>query len=167
MSKYFWQTVGLGTLAGMRSMSAPALLSANLKQFRPPGLAHSPLRFLQKGWAATGFKLMAAGEMIVDKLPQTPNRTAPTILLGRILSGALVGATLYKANRASLLGGALLGSSVAVAATFGSYWLRKTAAEESGLPIALVGGLEDALVISSGLALTKGTDVGAPQGRDL
>jgi hypothetical protein len=52
-------------------------------------------------------------------------------------------------------------------ATFGSYWLRKKATQESGLPGALVGGFEDLLVLSTGLALAQGTDAGAPAGRAL
>lgn len=167
MSKHFWQTVGLSTVAGVRSMTAPALLSGNLTRLRPAGLAQSPLRLLQKPWVATGLKLMAASEMAADKLPQMPNRTAPPVLLGRLLSGALVGATLYKANRGSSWSGALLGGSVAVAATFGSFWLRTTGAKKLGLPVTLVGGLEDVLVIGGGLALVKGTDAGAAHGRDL
>ncbi|QNH63392.1 DUF4126 family protein [Hymenobacter sediminicola] len=167
MSKHFWQTVGLGTIAGFRSMTAPALLTGNLAKFHPQALAGSPLRYLQKPLVATGFKLLAGGELVGDKLPQTPNRIAPPVLLGRLLSGALVGATLYKINHGKTLNGALLGSAVAGLATFGSFWLRKKTTDESGLPSALVGGLEDILVLSSGLALSKGTDIGAPAGRAL
>ncbi|WP_022822711.1 DUF4126 family protein [Hymenobacter norwichensis] len=167
MSKYFWQTVGLGTLAGFRSMTAPMLLSGNLTKFHPHALAKSPLRWMQKPWVATGLKLMTAGEMVGDKLPAAPDRTAPPVLAGRALSGALVGATLYKVNHDSAIKGALLGSAVAVAATYASLYLRKKSAQESGLPIALVGGFEDALVLGAGLALSKGTALGLPAGRAL
>ncbi|MBC8083201.1 MAG: DUF4126 family protein [Hymenobacter sp.] len=167
MRNYFWQTVGLGALAGFRSMTAPALLSDNLTKFHPRGLAKSPLRLLQKPWVATGLKLMAAGEMVGDKLPAAPDRTSPPVLAGRALSGALVGAVLYKVNHDSALKGALLGSTMAVAATFGSLFLRKNSAAKSGLPSSLVGGLEDVLVLGAGLALSKGTALGSPAGRAL
>lgn len=167
MTKHFWQTLGLGTLAGFRSMTAPALLSANLVKFHPQGLANSPLRYLQKPLVATGLRLLAGGELVGDKLPQAPNRTAPPVLLGRLLSGALVGAALYRANHGKTLNGALLGSAMAGVATFGSFWLRQQATLKSGLPGAVVGGLEDLLVLGSGLALTKGTAAGAPAGRAL
>ncbi|UOG73708.1 DUF4126 family protein [Hymenobacter tibetensis] len=167
MQKHFWQTVGLGTLAGFRSMTAPMLLADNLTKFHPQGLAKSPLRWLQKPWVATGLKFMTAGEMVGDKLPDGPDRTAPPVLAGRLLSGALVGATLYKLNHDSVVKGALLGGAMAVAATYGSLYLRKKSAQESGLPIALVGGFEDALVLGAGLALSKGTALGSPAGRAL
>ena len=167
MQKYFWQTVGLGALAGFRSITAPALLSDNLSKFNPRALANSPLRLLQKPWVATGLKLMAAGEMVGDKLPQAPDRTSPPVLTGRLLSGALIGATLYKVNHDSVLKGALVGGAVAVAATYGSLFLRKQSAAQSGLPVSVVGGIEDLLVLVAGLALSKGTDAGSPAGRAL
>lgn len=167
MNKHTWQTLGLGALAGMRSMTAPALLASNLSKFHVPALAHSPLRLLQKPWVATGLRVLAASEMASDKLPHMPDRTVPVSVLGRSLAGALSGATLYKANHDRPLVGALLGGAAALAATFGSFWLRKRTSETSKLPNALLGGLEDALVLGSGLALSKATNLGAPAGRAL
>ncbi|WP_460614279.1 DUF4126 family protein [Hymenobacter seoulensis] len=165
MSKHLWQTVGLGALAGFRSMTAPALLSSNLLTYRPQILKGSLLRYLQKPLVAHGLKLMAAGEMVGDKLPQTPNRIAAPILLGRVASGALVGATLYKINHGKTLHGALLGSAAAVAATYLSFFLRQKADKVTGLPDGIVGGLEDILTLGSGLLLTKGTHAGEPESR--
>ena len=88
----FWPTIGFAAIAGMRSMSAPALLSHYLTRNPSWLLLSSPLRVLQKPLVARGFKLAAAGEMVMDKLPGTPDRIAPPVLLGRLLSGALVGA---------------------------------------------------------------------------
>ncbi|RFP63623.1 DUF4126 family protein [Hymenobacter lapidiphilus] len=165
MTKYHWQTVGLGALAGFRSMTAPALLSSNLLTYHPKALAGSPLRYLQKPWVAQGLKLLAAGEMVGDKLPQTPNRIAPVALLGRAASGALVGATIFRINHDKALNGAVLGVLAAVAGSYLSFFMRKQATIESGLPGGLVGGFEDLLTLGSGLALTKGTDVGKTQPR--
>ena len=167
MQKYFWQTVGLGALAGFRSITAPALLSDNLSKFHPQALAKSPLRLLQKSWVAAGLKLMAAGEMVGDKLPDAPDRTSPPVLTARALSGALIGAALYKVNHDSVVKGAFLGGAAAIAATYGSLFLRKKSAAESGLPISVVGGFEDLLVLGAGLALSKGTALGSPAGRAL
>ncbi|SNR39083.1 MULTISPECIES: DUF4126 family protein [Hymenobacter] len=165
MSKHLWQTVGLGTLAGFRSMTAPALLSSNLLQYRPNTLAGSPLRYLQKPLVAHGLKLLAAGEMTADKLPQMPDRITPTALLGRAAAGALVGATLYKINRGKQLNGALLGGLSAIAGSYISYFLRKRATETSGLPSGLVGGFEDLLTLGTGLALAKGSNAGEAESR--
>jgi uncharacterized membrane protein len=131
----------------MRSMSAPAFLSHYFSKQPQSGLAGSRLRFLQKPFTAKLLKVMAAGEMVMDKLPSTPNRTAPPVLLGRLLSGALVGAAWYKSRHGSALSGGLLGGLAAVAATFVTYALRT--------PVALVGVGEDALVVAGGAALLK------------
>ena len=152
----FWPVVGFATLAGMRSMSAPAFLSHCLARQSPAGLIGSPLRLLRKPVVGTALKVLAAGEMVADKLPNTPDRTAPPVLLGRLLSGALVGAAWYRSRDGSAVGGGLLGGLVAVAATFVSYGLRMGISQQAGLPVALVGAGEDALVLGGGAALLGG-----------
>lgn len=161
----FWPLVGFATLAGMRSQSAPAFLTHLFTHQPTPGLAGSPLRFMQKPLVASGFKLLAAGEIVADKLPGTPNRTAALGLLGRLLSGALVGAAWYKSRHGSAWGGAALGGAVAVAATFASFALRMGVSRAAGLPVALVGVGEDALVLAGGAALLRSQQ--GPQGRAL
>jgi uncharacterized membrane protein len=151
----FWPALGFATLAGMRSMSSPALLSHFLSRHPSWHLITSPLRLLQKPIVASGMKLLAGAEMVADKLPIMPNRTDPSILLGRLLSGALVGATWYKSRNGSSVAGAAVGGLGAVAATFLSYALRKGISAQSGTHIAAVGVGEDALVMSSGAALLK------------
>ena len=121
----FWPTIGFATLAGMRSMSAPALLSHFLSHHPTRNLRFSPLRMLQKPLVASAFKLAAAGELVMDKLPDTPDRIAPPVLLGRLLSGALVGAAWYKARQGSASKGAVLGGVVAGLATYVSYGLAR------------------------------------------
>lgn len=152
----FWPVMGFATLAGMRSMSAPAFLSHYLSRQPHSGLAKSPLRFLQKPGTAKLLKVMAAGELVMDKLPNTPNRTAPPVLLGRLLSGALVGAAWYKSRHGSALSGGVVGGLAAVAATFVSYALRTGISKQTDTPVALVGVGEDALVLAGGAALLRG-----------
>lgn len=149
----FWPAVGFATLAGMRSMSAPAFLSHYLSRQPSSGLAGSSLRLLQKPFTAGLFKAVAAGEIVADKLPNTPDRIALPVLTGRLLSGALVGAAWYRSRHGSTLGGGLLGAAVAFASTIVSYALRTGISEKSGVPIALVGVGEDALVLAGGKAL--------------
>ena len=148
--------MGFASLAGMRSMSAPAFLSHYLSQQSNSGLAGSPLRFLQKPFTAKVLKVMAAGEMVADKLPSTPDRTAPPALLWRLLSGTLVGAAWYKSRNGSAVSGGILGGLAAVAATFVTYALRTGISKQSGVPVALVGVGEDALVVAGGAALLRG-----------
>ena len=83
----------IGVVTGLRSLTAPALVSwaARLGWLH---LENTPLAFL--GYAATPyiFTLLAIGELIADQLPQTPSRKAPPGFIARILMGALCGAAL-------------------------------------------------------------------------
>src|ERR1700730_14027307 len=93
----------IGVVAGLRSMTAPAVVSwaARLGWLH---LENTWLAFL--GFAATPYivSLLAIGELIADKLPKTPSRKAPVGFIGRILTGALTGAALGAA-RETLMGG--------------------------------------------------------------
>ncbi|KAA9333245.1 DUF4126 family protein [Hymenobacter busanensis] len=159
-SSAFWKSFGLGVVAGMRSMSAPALLSSALRR-RPSGrLAHSSLGWFQSKWAARGLKLLAGSEMLADKLPQMPDRTAPPVLAGRVVSGALVGAIVHKLNRGSLLSGAVVGGVGAVAGSYAAMSLRKLADQRTDLKEPWTGVVEDVLTIVSGKALLSGRKPG-------
>jgi uncharacterized membrane protein len=154
-SNPFWQVLGLGVLAGMRSTAAPAIVSHILSHHHSPKLAHSPLSFMQSQNVATALKVMAVGELVADKLPLTPNRTKPIAIVARCLSGALSGAVIYKAANSNVAAGALLCGSAAFAATFGSFFLRKSVVNKSRLMDPLIGAIEDALVIGAGVGLAE------------
>ncbi|MVN76089.1 hypothetical protein GO988_07110 [Hymenobacter sp. HMF4947] len=152
----FWPALGFAALSGSRATSAPAFLSQYLSsQALAPGLAQSPLRFLAKPGVATALKFLVAGELVGDKLPNTPNRIVPQQLSARAASGALVGATVYKTKGGSALSGALVGALGAVAATYITYYLRKTLSEKTNTNTSLIGAGEDALVLGLGAALAK------------
>ena len=142
-------------MAGMRAMSAPALLSDELSRMPSNSLAHSPLHFLQSDAVATGLKVVAATELLGDKIPNVPDRIKPASLTVRALSGAVVGATVFTANKASTAKGALLGAAAAVAGTYASFYLRKAIKKYTNLPDSVSGAIEDAIMFSSGLAITK------------
>src|SRR5215471_893137 len=88
---------GIGLIAGLRSMTAPAAVSwgARLKWI---GLDHSSLSFLASSVAAYALAVFAIGELIADKLPMTPSRTKPPSLIFRLLTGGLSGAALCVAG---------------------------------------------------------------------
>ena len=152
----FWPALGFAAITGARAMSGPTFISQYLTH-RPqsPSLAQSPLRFLAKPGVATALRLLIGGEMVGDKLPNTPNRIVPQQLATRAASGALVGATWYKAQGGSALTGALVGSLGTVAATYLTYLLRKNIGEQTHTPSELVGLGEDMLVLAGGKALAK------------
>lgn len=152
----FWPALGFAALSGSRATSGPLFVSQYLSgRALAPGLAQSPLRFLAKPGVAKALKFLIAGELVGDKLPNTPNRIVPQQLSARAASGALVGAAWYKAKGGSAVGGALVGALGAVAATYLTFLLRKGISDQSGAPSALVGAGEDALVLAGGSALVK------------
>ncbi|MGF7042879.1 DUF4126 family protein [Mucilaginibacter lappiensis] len=155
ISKPFWQVISLGTLAGMRSTSAPVITSHILSHHHSKNLEHSPLRFMQSANVAKVLKLVALSELVADKLPSTPNRIKPAVLAARVLSGALAGASIYKAIGGKAITGALIGGGAAFASTFGSYFLRKSAVKSSHIIDPVIGAIEDALVIGSGMGLSR------------
>lgn len=128
----------LGGVCGMRTMMGPALIA----DLAPPGIK-------------LALRLMAVGELIVDKLPQTPNRTAPGPLLGRVVSGAVVGSVVCRAAKTSPWLGALLGGLGAVAGAYGCYFGRKALVERLPLPDPVVAVAEDALAAAVGRRFSK------------
>ena len=91
--------------------------------------------------AAVGlFSAAAVGEYIGDKLPNTPDRTAPLGLIGRLTLGGLVGAIVATAARRPVAGG--VGALGAAVGTYGGFYLRKGLTEGAGmadLPWAISG----------------------------
>ncbi|ASU34516.1 DUF4126 family protein [Mucilaginibacter xinganensis] len=153
LTKPFWQVLGLGILAGMRTTSAPAIASHILSHHQSKTLKKSPLDFMQSGNVALGMKILAMGELVGDKLPQAPNRIAAGGVIGRCLAGSLAGASIYKAAGSNALTGALLGSVVALGSTFGSYYLRKYTVQKTHAFDPYVGAIEDVLVATAGAGL--------------
>ena len=160
MFKTYFNAFQIGIIAGMRSMTAPALVSYKLAHTKPDPLPDSPLHFLTSPKAVTTLAVMAGGELIGDKLPNSPNRIAPPVLSGRIATGALSGAALSEADGQSLAYGAVLGALGALAGTVAFFHLRTWLNHEKGIPDLAVALLEDAMTVSAGWVI-----VDANQGR--
>jgi uncharacterized membrane protein len=144
----------IGIVAGSRSMTAPAVVAwgAYLGWLDLHGTWAS---FMGNIIAVIAFSVLAVGEVVNDKLPKTPARTAPPIFAARILTGGLAGAALgaWPHWTFSALGAGVIG---AVLGTLGGYQARKRLAALAGrdLPIAL---LEDAVAILGGFAIVAVT----------
>lgn len=149
----FWQVLGIGALAGLRSASAPAVTSHILSHHHSKRLEGTPLNFMQSDSTATTLKLLATGEMVMDKMPFIPNRIKPASAAFRCLSGALAGASISKATGGKIGAGALFGASAALAATYASFLLRKVTVKATGIIDPLIGALEDALVLGAAAKL--------------
>ena len=155
MKNIYIKAACLGVLSGMRSMAGPALASHYLTLHPSEALAQTHLKWLAPPRAALVTKFLAAGEIIGDKLPMIPNRTAPGPLLGRIISGGLCGAALCAAGEKRPEPGAVIGAAAAGAGAFGFYYLRRSIGKLSKIPDPYVGAMEDALVYGVGGSILK------------
>ena len=157
------QIIGVGAIAGLRTMSALALTAAHLRQHRPRSLNNTPLQWLTSDSAVSATKLLAAGEMTADKLPEIPARIEAGPLFGRALTGALAGYILSVAYGEPGERGALLGGVAAVTSAFAGYYLRRALVETVSLPDPMVALLEDLLVIGAGTRLLDVEEVLRPR----
>lgn len=142
--------VGLGAVTGLRTFTGAALLARELSRrtSRRVWWARDTSRLeelLAEPAIARAIQVMAAGELIADKLPGMPDRITPGPLAGRALIGAILGALVVGEDRRAI--GALAGGSAAVAATFAGWWLRREAARATYLPDAALALAEDALAV--------------------
>ena len=149
------RVLGLGAITGLRSTAGPAALSRAVSDGRVDGLEGTPFSALGSPRVSAALRMMEIGELVVDKLPVTPSRTSPPPLLGRMASGALVGAALFASeNRRAPAGGAL-GAAAALASAYAGERLRLKAAEKLGIPDPLVALLEDGIVLLAGTRLLR------------
>src|SRR6187551_2091579 len=97
----------IGVIAGLRAMTAPALVSwaAHLGWL---DLSGTWLAFLGNIWTSIILTIFALGELVTDQLPSTPSRTVPVQFGTRIVSGGLCGAAIGAAS-GSLITGAIGG----------------------------------------------------------
>jgi uncharacterized membrane protein len=97
------------------------------------------------------FSVLAIGELVADKLPTTPKRTAPVGLIARIITGGLCGACLCAAVGKSLLAGALLGGIGGIVGAFLGYSVRGGLVNNFRIKDLVIAICED--LIAVGLAL--------------
>jgi len=154
-SKPFWQVLGIGSLAGIRASFGPLLASEILNSNHSTNLESSPLNFIQTGKAVNTLRVMAIGELIADKLPTTGDRISTGGVCGRMVSGGLAGASIYKAASEKTARGTILGAAAALAATYASFYLRKGIVEKSKIFDPVIGVLEDAVAICAGIYIVK------------
>jgi uncharacterized membrane protein len=98
-------------------------------------------------WPRTPSRLLAAAELIGDKLPGVPNRVDRALILGRIAAGALVGVAVAGRtgrNRGEL---ALIGGLIAFASTHATYRMRRALSDR--FPSMAAALVEDAIVVGA------------------
>ncbi len=145
---------GIGFVTGLRSMTGPALVcwAAHLAWINLKG---SRLVFVESPLATYGFSALALGELVADKLPFIPSRTSPGPLFGRVVLGALSGATLCAATGGSLASGAILGGAGGAIGAFAGYQARARLVKTSRLPDWIIASSEDLIAVGGGLLLVS------------
>jgi uncharacterized membrane protein len=143
--------VGIGAVAGLRTLAAPAVLAWAVKR-RWIRLGKSPFATIISAKASKRITDLAVSELIADKLPFTPSRLKAGPLASRIVSGAVCGATIYGVVKKPLAEGAVLGGVGAIAGAFSGYHMRKRLSRD--MPSLGVAVLEDALAIGGAVLIT-------------
>lgn len=148
MNYVFVLALGIGIVAGLRSLTAPAVVAwgAHVGWLNLQG---SLLAFMGSAVAVAIFSVLAIGELIADKLPMMSKRTAPAPLMARIITGGLCGACLCAATGQSLIAGALLGGIGGIVGAFLGYGIRRRL--DLHIKDLVVAVCED--VVAVGLAL--------------
>jgi uncharacterized membrane protein len=143
----FALAVGIGIVAGLRSLTAPAAVSwaAHLGWLDLEGTA---LAFMGSTAAVAIFSLLAIVEYAGDLHPATPRRTTPGPLIARIVMGALSGACLCVSASRSVALGVALGGLGAVAGAFAGYEARTRLVAALGVKDRVVALLEDLVTIA-------------------
>jgi uncharacterized membrane protein len=149
--------IGIGVVAGLRSMTAPAAVAwaAHLGWFN---LYNSALAFVGSTIATYLLSAGAVIELIADKLPSTPARTAPIGLGARLVNGAFSAAVLSAAAGQSVVVGVIcgvLGAMGAMAGAFGGYHLRHRLVRNLHLPDFVIAVTEDAVAIAGAFFLVS------------
>jgi len=140
------RAAGMAGITGSRTALGPAL---------------AVRRSGRSGWPRASVYLMAALELLGDKLPRTPNRTAPIGLALRIVSGAGVARMMLDGRgrgRAAAAGALLLGAAAAIAAAFAGLRLRQALTRRLGggaTANAVAGTIEDAALLLIGTRLAS------------
>ena len=147
----------LGMFAGMRSMAGLSVISQAFTNKRFSKIRKSPLRFLGNTNISKALRVMTLGELIIDKFPKIPARTAPGLLIARASAGGLSGAAVSLAEKKNVV----LGSIIGISAAIGAAYLFKNLREKAGMKSQVTGTVaalaEDAVLIGSGLTvLSKG-----------
>ena len=137
----------IGLFCGLRSMTAPAAVAwgAHLGWLH---FGDTKLAWIGSMITLVVFTLFAIGELIADKLPKTPARTAPPGLIARVVFGSACATALAVGSGMHVGLAAVAGVIGALVGTYGGYAVRHALTADGklkDLPVALV---EDLIAIA-------------------
>jgi len=142
----------LGCVAGLRSMTAPAVVCW-AAHFGWLQFQRTELAFIDHVSTLILFTLLALLELIADKLPGTPARTAPVGLIARVIFGGLCGVALAISAGTSPVLALLAAIAGAMVGTFGGYNIRHALVSHKHLPDFAIALAEDMIAIAGGLLI--------------
>ena len=144
----------LGFVDGLRSLTAPAIVcwAAHLGWLH---FAGTWFAFLDHRSTLMLLTLLAIIELIIDKLPKTPARTAPLGLIARIVLGGGSGLALATGAGISVPLAAVIAPIGAIAGAFAGYNVRRAAVLKAHLPGFVAAIAEDAIAIAGGLLIVS------------
>ena len=136
----------IGFFAGLRSLTPPAAIAwgAHLGWLKLQGT----LALIGTLPAAVILTLLAAVELVADKLPGTPNRTSLPGLLARVVMGAVAGMCVATAAGQSIWLGAICGIVGALVGCFGGYYARTRIVKALGTKDFYVALAEDLITLA-------------------
>ena len=123
----------LAAITGLRTTFGPALVAAAHRRPERDALA-----------------LAALGEIVVDKLPITPSRARPSMMLPRALAGYWVAKKVMEEDGLDSTWAAPAGAAVAAGVALVAPRVRNALQRKLGVPDALLGFAEDAVALAVG-----------------
>src|ERR1043166_9399842 len=143
----------IGIFAGLRTFTPPAAVAwavhlGWLTLRRPLSLVGPPP-------AVIILSLLASTEVMFDKLPSTPNRTAPPGLIGRIVTGGFTGACVSLGGDKAGCVGAGLGVIRGIVGCFAGYQARVRLVKSLRQPDFNIALLEDLIAIGGSLFIVS------------
>ncbi len=144
---FLLRTIALGVATGGRTTAGITAVTLTAGRREPRG--GGALGLLAGPRAHVVVPVLAAGELVADKLPKTPSRTEPGGLLARAVTAALAAAALAERAGRSARFPAVLAAGTAVGAAYaGRRW--RAFAQSRGWPDPAAAVAED--LTAAGLA---------------
>jgi uncharacterized membrane protein len=142
----------IGCVDGLRSLTGPAVVCW-AAHFGWLHFAGTKLAFVDRPVTLIVFTVLAIVELVLDKLPSTPARTAPVGLIARIVLGGACGLAIATSAGISTLFATALASIGAVVGAFAGYRIRHQIVSQTRLPDLAVALAEDAIAIAGGFLI--------------
>jgi uncharacterized membrane protein len=146
-----------GVFTGLRSATAVATIA---RAAEDGSITLSPLlHFVASRWYARSSTIAEVSELVVDKLPFTPNRTDHRGVVVRLTAGSFAGGLVASSQKQSFVMGAALGGLGALVGTYGGFHARAGLRSALKLPDFPVAVVED--VIATGGSIWLASKLGS------